>query len=1393
MKQTKKLHLGAILAISLFFLANSNVPPTGRTGAPGEGTCAGTCHNGSASFNGAVSFIGLSNITSSQNLAPEVDVSFGSGSPVLAGFSIVALDDNNNQAGSWANTTSSSGGKDYWSHNPAMAFSGNSGVSEINEWFPPNYTTDVTFYVCAVVANGNGNNNGDEVICNEETITVTAPPSVDIVVNLISDITCIDAEDGSAEVVILDGTPPYAYVWDNGETTQIATMLSAGAHTVTVTDGNNTTDEGAVMIGAADPITDNSTSVQNVDCFGNDTGVIDTDFIGGNGNLECSLDGVNFQPCNAFDGLIAGMYVVVVQDENDCQREFEYTITEPAELTSSATGVDPSTVGGMDGTATVIATGGTSPYDYDWSNGDNTAMATGLEEGSHSVTVTDAQNCESISTVTLSTGACALLINAGVTDVLCHGNSTGSISIMVDGAVDPVNYGWSTGATGPNLSNLPQGNYTVMIVDGAGCAVDTTISIVQSDSLFLETISNPGVMCSPNEGGDLIVSIMGGSLSDYTLTWENGLTNDTIVLDSMTTIINLPDTLDNVPAGFFSYVLSDGNGCIVMDSILIEVLSGIPLANAEAVLTEVCSGEDIELLEIGGDAVAWNWSGPGGFSSSDQNPVLANSLSQNIGTYTVTVTDANGCTDSDQVIISSALDSIPPELICPQDFTVNTCSPVIYDTPIVNDDCSQAIIPDLVTGLASGSVFPSGTTTVEYQATDAAMNVGNCSFGVTVMNDLSAIFDVQSAECGQANGAIIVTPSGGTAPYTTSPAMLTDLPAGDITVTVMDSEGCVFTETLTIEGEGGAELTATQTSFMTCPGETPEVCFNVTNGVAPYELFVDGMLLSNGPFTSPKIRFDLQSSASFQVVDAAGCESNSVAIELIPFVAVSISVPDVSLGCMSSSIPISDINLPAGFIIEGNPTELTAGTYNILEASCNTLVESFSVTGGTTLEVVNTTIVNSACTSSTGSINLEISGGTPPYTYSPFGPFQSGLGAGDYTIVIIDSENCSVTEMFTIGQVNGPSISVAESTICFGENNGTLSITATGGTAPYRFRLGSGALQTSPDNNFVFRNLVAGNYLTYVIDANGCAIEMPGVIRSHPELTAEVILGEECDFDIDEVEVNPMGGVAPYEIEIIQSPSSVFVVRVTDGAGCIYEQTITPMQGSEPLMASADVSYNCDGEPLVTIDVVGGCPPYTFPDLTNTDPGNYDGFVTDSKNDSVAVNFVILDVQPIDITIVEVLGNDDTPSQVDVEVSGGTGDYTYVWQDSVGVVLSEDQDFNEFIEMSQSIFLTVTDEAGCTQSIEVFVDVPVATYDLDSEDLLVRLIQNPVMETLEMELSGSARVTGVKIYDLNGLAILQKDFATNNISIPVMELSAGLYLIQVELDGKVVVKRFLKM
>jgi len=239
-------------------------------------------------------------------------------------------------------------------------------------------------------------NNGLETTCN---ITIEAPSELLATASVESEVSVNGANDGSASVEASGGTPQYTYLWDNGETTKTAIMLTAGLHTVKVIDVNGCEVVAEVMIPTPDVLMCVIIVENHALCTGEGSGSATVTPTGGVGPYNYLWD--NGETTQTALRLTAGIHSVTVTDANRAQTSCEITIEEPAELTATASEVSAVSEK-EDGVATVSADGGTLPYTYLWDNGETTQMASMLSAGMHTVTVTDANGCKAEANVTIA-------------------------------------------------------------------------------------------------------------------------------------------------------------------------------------------------------------------------------------------------------------------------------------------------------------------------------------------------------------------------------------------------------------------------------------------------------------------------------------------------------------------------------------------------------------------------------------------------------------------------------------------------------------------------------------------------------------------------------------------------------------------------------------------------------------------------------------------------------------------------------------------------------------------------------------------------------------------------------------------------------------------------------
>ncbi len=1154
----KKRTVGILFIFCTVFLAFSGNFPTSRTGAPGDSGDCGNCHNNNGNFSGFVNLVGPpSSMMGGEFTDVLVEVGFNSGSPFRGGFSIVAIDDTNeNDAGMWDDqgdglfTFDNNTNRNYWGHSPAMNFGGSSMVSWEAGWYAPNITDDVTMYYCAVIGNGSNGNSGDEVVCDQFTISVTGTLALEAMIINQSDVTCPGGNNGAAEVEAINGAPPYTYEWDNGEDEALANMLDSDTHTVTVTDENGATATASVFIDEPNDIGVDA-DVSDVLCNDDSNGSIELiPFGGSNNNFFCEWEQLGFG-CTQ-DGLEAGEYFVTVTDGAGCTEEFIFEIEEPDELEVNLTTTDASSPGASDGTATANVTGGTPGYDYDWSNGANTQTITGLSPGSYSVTVTDDNNCETTESVMVSGGACTLTVSPMLSAVACYGESTGMIGLAVMGGSAPLTYQWSNNTSDPNLVNVPAGVYGVTVTDTGGCSqAFTGLNVTQPDSLDVTLVDLQSVACPGEATGSIAVAVSGGA-QDYVLTWSTGATNDTTII-GMDTLVNIPDTLTNLGAGLYTYNLVDGNGCVrngfyqveAQDSIAPTILLAQGMVELDG--NGFAPAATFDLVDAGStdNCGITNVSfAAGPFSCADIG----------VNEYPVFITDASNNIASGTALIQ-VVETIAPTINCGNSaVATNSCGPVSYVIPTAADNCGNPSV-SLVSGPQSGSVFSTGTSVVTYQAMDECGNSASCSFEVVVDFDLAANFLVQDATCASANGSISVLVEGGTPPYDIQPfgEFQTGLASGLYTITVTDNTGCQTIENVTISQEDGPEVILSVTDDDCSSASIGSVAVDISGGVPPYTASING----GASFSVSDTLIGGLSSGDYiiSIQDANGCE-DLTAFQIIQPAAPTVSLPNFQIDCNGGSVLVDFSPQYPNLSFQGYPATIAAGTYNVIVTDPSTACTTeavFSVTEPSPLEFFSiTTNVQSACDFTINDIILDVRGGTTPYSNEII---DSGASAqGPYIARVTDGNNCVLEQEFTLDMLELPTdlvYSIEQDVDCDGIITVTESIS--GGCPPYT---------SSMD---VSQITEAGAYSVEIRDDMGTVDTFDFTITDIPNLeiaSADIVNSTTGEPGVVTVEV--AGGLAPLSyvwtdslgVVISNEPSVLFngpgdvFLSVTDARGC---------------------------------------------------------------------------------------------------------------------------------------------------------------------------------------------------------------------------------------------------
>jgi len=300
------------------------------------------------------------------------------------------------------------------------------------------------------------------------TVNIPSAPPLTASATLVANASCLTG--GSATASGSGGTPPYTFLWDNNQTTATATNLGAGPHSVTVTDSKGCIATATINIGQNQGPTASATVNSNATCTAG--GSATATATGGTAPYVYLWD--NGQTTATATNLSVGPHMVTVTDAGGCSASASVTITQPNAPNLAVTNTtNASCTGG--GSATVAASGGTSPYSYAWSNGATGATASNLAAGSYTVTATDAASCTATVTVNIAGAIPPNVVISASSNAKC--DQPGSATASVTGGTGPYTYKWDNNETTATASNLSAGPHSVTVTDAAGCTATASVNI----------------------------------------------------------------------------------------------------------------------------------------------------------------------------------------------------------------------------------------------------------------------------------------------------------------------------------------------------------------------------------------------------------------------------------------------------------------------------------------------------------------------------------------------------------------------------------------------------------------------------------------------------------------------------------------------------------------------------------------------------------------------------------------------------------------------------------------------------------------------------------------------------------------------------------------------------
>ena len=1189
------------------------------------------------------------------------------------------------------------------------------------------------------------------------------------------------------------GTGDFSYAWADGPTGATRENLEAGDYTVTVTDANGCT--GSQTFTIEDRIEELNIAVvigesQGVSCFNGSDGVVSLATTGGVPPYSGDVDAAGKA---TLTGLAAGTYTYTVTDSRNTQVTKEVILVNPEELIVADGGSTDVTEDGL-GRATVTVQGGSEPYRFSWEGLDETtATVSDLTAGEYTVTVTDFNGCTSTQSFTIEDNTPDFVVTATAADISCSGSADGMITLNVTGGLAP--YSVDVDEDGNAfIMDLAAGTYTYTITDSREESREVTTTIDRPAELV---VSNGGqTNVTPDGPGSATVTATGGT-PDYTYLWSNEATTAQIT---------------NLTPGTYTVTVSDASGCTATTSF--NILDQTAELAAEVTdLTNVdCFGNSTGSVTLTATDGVPPYTIEGG-EFDDNGRVSLGGLGA--GDYTYTITDARSATATVNVTIAEPTAALAATPASQTDVsadglggaTVGVTGGTDPYTFLWSNGAETATVTDLTAGTYTVTVtdFNGCTTTQSFTVEDTAP-------------EFTAAVTATEVGCfGSSDGTATITAAGGVAPYAVEgdrrfneagEAMVTDLAAGTYTYTITDARGesrevsaTVGSPEELVAGNGGQTNVTPDgpgSATVSATGGTPEYSYRWSTDETTAE--ITG--LTPGDYT-------------VTVTDGNGCtatEMFSILDQTADLAVTATEVFNSCFGAANGSVTLTATGGVTPFTIEGGTfndmgmvtfTGLAAGdyTYTVTDARSVSVAVNVTITEAASALVATAGESTDITTDGPGTASVTATGGTEPYTYSwnneATTPAIEVTMMGTYTVTVTDANRCTAVQSFEIGDRTPPPTVTATVTDsqCGNEGTGSVQLTATGGTAPYR-------TDVQADGDSLHVNLTPGSYTFTVTDSRDSVRTVEVTVGGPEPIVASVEVDEQTEESAGSASISVTGGVGAYTFvwsdeslegnSIEEVKAGNYSVTITDEIGCsIVEDIFVPDSIALPTFAIASFtnptcSDSNDGS--IRFTIAGGVAPYGG-DInaagdslyTNLGDGIQQFTITDARDSSITLSFSLNAPDPIEIEASELIDERSAqPGSIVLDVTGGTPEYTYDWGTDTlsGTTLTD---------LSAGTYtVTVTDSRGCT-SLDSFIVQDLTsnrTFTLTEAEIYPTIVD----DRMTVSLGANQVIETLTILSVDGQVIHRRAYPNQRqvvLTGSALPQQAGAYFLYIEANGGV--------
>lgn len=1132
---------------------------------------------------------------------------------------------------------------------------------------------------------------------------------------------CGGAFSGKLKLDVTGGqAAPYSLTWSNGPASGskngipgepfTLSGLGAGNYAITLTSATGCSATTSATLTSAAPL-DLTTVVTNTSCFGGSDGSIDLTITGGTPNYitlwsngSTTEDQANLPP---------GTYTATVSDANGCSATTSATVGEPTRLTATAAVTNVACFGGQNGAIDLSVEGGAAVYTYAWNHTANTQDVQNLSLGTYIVTVTDANGCTTTTSATINQPAQQVLAVASVTATSTCTANDGSLNLAAPaGSQPPYSFNFTNGPTsgsgsGLSIGGLSSGTYTITLTDGNGCSATT--SAVQTSPLALVLTPTATSTCSGTDGQIAVSATNGMGSFSYELKsggstkTGNSMGNDFVI--------------NNLLSGSYVFTIQDAAGCWAVAQTTVAQPPNTMVLSTTLIRNGCSSTDDTLRLNLNGGTAGYNYLWSEG--SSTKNLDLFGIWT---GTFTVTVTDAAGCTATTSATV------VPPT----SSITSMTATPIAANCNGFNG----VLVVD-----ATGAVAP---ITVRWQ------DAGGLSLGIQTVLSL---------------------------PYTI-PNLI---PNTIYSITLTDATGCSATAATTVGTAGPAiESTATATAPSSCAAADGTVQVNILGGTQPFSYSWsggnqngNGGNIAGNTFTISGLKPGWH---SITLTDAVGCQ-DFVGVEVknpvgFGFSTIAVAPTGCALGNGAILVETSGGTAPYSYQWWRNSQQgsgggisttsfsiknLVAGDYYLTIKSGDCAVVEPQVVVPQPVMVMASFIVSPAsCGGNNGNVDLSVTGGSGPYTYNwshlPGTDNPQDLTSvqpGTYFVTITEAAGCSATATVQVGGSLALNVfaTPTQASTCVAAD-GAINLTVTGGTPPLTYNWNHLPGTDDPED---LTGLLPSTYVVTVTDAAGCTGIRSSTVGSQLLQVFASATSSSCNgaptgiITIDFT--SPASAVPPYSYVWIRSPAAgggtgdgsniaaepfqitglgvgLYTITVTNGEGCSRVLNASVFQGSNINFQSApsvvgESCLNADG--AISIVMTGGTAPYSYQwagpsgftstqqNISNLVAGNYRVTVTDASGCTFASNNIVVgspaaiaylpNIQPVTC-----FGGSD--GSITITVAGGTPPYTVQWTGPNGYTASG---FSIGNLVAGTYTAVIMDSKGCTSNQTIVVSQPLSS------------------------------------------------------------------------------------